>query len=354
MVAALFEGDINYAVTVFGKPRSLEAVTVPNNYSLPNDVINCVDVDFVFYPNVELFRVFRFGRGSSNLVLFSLQTHASSLKSGRPKTFIGAGIFARAGVDPEALVKALRDLLKGAQKALLKDDKFIVEGIGVQEKRLLTIPESIDLVRLPRAAWFSADHAQTSKHTFIEPTNTGVSTPEQFFERVLSFPYAFGGNTFFCQDERIINDCRARNDEFDVMSSTAVFERATHVFADLYNKQNQIINELKIKKREIAAFKKDLKLDNVDDQKIQNPVKRNTFHFQQNTKLNNEKNYQYHDAVLQKTNHLGQHRYYTSQAAWLPYLKTFVIVVLIFVFFAIAYLVVNQLVHGNVFENLNK
>lgn len=349
MVAALFEGDINYAVTVFGKPRSLEAVTVPNNYSLPNDVINCVDVDFVFYPNVELFRVFRFGRGSSNLVLFSLQTHAFSLKSGRPKTFIGAGIFARAGVDPKALVKALRDLLAGAQKALLKNDRFIVEGIGPQEKRLLTIPESTDLVRSPQAAWFSVSPTQTLKHLCIEPSTTGIDTPEQFFERVLSFPYAFGSNTFFCKDERVINDCRARSDEFDVMSSTAVFERATHFFVDLYNKQNQIIGELKIKNREILELRKNLKLNNVDDQKVLNQVENNPLHLQQNKRLNTYKNNQYDEDLQQKNRHLSQPSNSFSTPVWLPYVKTLIIVILIFVFFAFAYLVVNQLVHGNVF-----
>jgi hypothetical protein len=354
MVAALFEGDINYAVTVFGKPRSLEAVTVPNNYSLPNDVINCVDVDFIFYPNVELFRVFRFGQGSSSAVLFSLQTHAFSLNSGRPKTFIGAGIFARSGVDPEALVKALRDLLKGAQKALLKDGKFIVESIGAHEKRLLSIPESVDLARSPHAAWFSFNAPQPAKHILIKSTKTGVDTPEQFFERVLSFPGAFGSNTFFCLDERVINDCRARSDEFEVMSSTSVFERASLTFANLQSKQSQFINELKIKNQEISYSKKNRKLNDFDEQKPQNLVKNNPFPFRYNVKLDNYENRQRYDDTQQKKYYQTRRSSHSDAPAWLPYVKTLLIVFLIFALFGAAYLVVNQLVHGNFFKNLDK
>ena len=256
MVAALFEGDLKYGVTVFGKPRSLEAVTVPSDYPLPCDVINCVDVDFIFYPGVELFRVFRVGDDANGVTLFSIQTHAYSFNSSRPKPFIGAGIFARAGVRPEALVQALRDLMRGAQNALVRDGKFIVHGIGTQEKRLLVIPDSVDAVRAPNAAWFPVQPVQSGKHILIVPTATGVSTPEQFFERVLSFPYAFTSNTFFCQDPRVVNDCRERSSEFDVMSSTAVYERACRNFANLYNKQASLASELSSKSKEIAALQR--------------------------------------------------------------------------------------------------
>lgn len=254
MVAALFEGDLKYGVTVFGKPRSLEAVTVPSEYPLPCDVINCVDVDFIFYPGMELFRVFRVGDDANGVTLFSIQTHAYSFNSSRPKPFIGAGIFARAGVRPEALVQALRDLMHGAQNALVRDGKFIVQGIGTHEKRLLVIPDSVEAVRAPNAAWFPVQPVQTGKHVLIVPTATGVSTPEQFFERVLSFPYAFTSNTFFCQDPRVAKDCRERTSEFDVMSSTAVYERACKNFASIYTKQASLVSELSSKNKELAAL----------------------------------------------------------------------------------------------------
>jgi hypothetical protein len=70
----------------------------------------------------------------------------------------------------------------------------------------------------------------------------------------LSFPYAFTSNTFFCQDPRVINDCRERSSEFDVMSSTAVYERACRNFTNLYNKQASLANELSSKSKEIAAL----------------------------------------------------------------------------------------------------
>ncbi len=267
---------------------------------------------------------------------------------------IGAGIFARSGVDPEALVKALRDLLKGAQKALLKDDKFIVESIGAHEKRLLSIPESVDLARSPNAIWLSFYPSQPAKHILIKPTRTGVDKPEQFFERVLSFPYAFGSNTFFCQDERVINDCLARSDEFEVLSSTAVFEHASLTFANLQSKQSQFIHELKIKNQEIAEFKKNKKLNNFDDQKTQNLIRNNTLPFRHDEKLNSFDKRQYYVGVQQGNRRHTQGDQYSVASVWLPYVKTLLIVFLIFALFFLAYLVVNLLVDGNLFKKLDK
>ena len=229
MVAALFEGDLRYALTVFGKPKGLDAVIAPDGYALPPTLTlrTIVDVDFVMEPDTELFRVHRF-QDEQGLTFFSLQTFARSTNSSRPGPFIGAGIFARAGVDPVAMVTALRDLLGAAQRALTANHRFTVDEIGDNEKRLLAIPSSVDAVRAAQSPWIPYGELESGKHCFVEASTSGANTPEQFFQTALTMPFAFSRNSFYSDNAALIANCRARADEFDVRSLEGVYARVEH------------------------------------------------------------------------------------------------------------------------------
>ena len=233
MVAALFEGDLRYALTVFGKPKGLDAVIAPDGYALPPTLTlrTIVDVDFVMEPDAELFRVYRF-EDQLGLTFFSLQTFARSLDSGRPGPFIGAGIFARAGVDPVAMVTALRDLLGAAQLALTEKHCFTVDEIGDNEKRLLAIPSSVDAVRAAQSPWIPYMELESGKRLFVEASTPSANTPEQFFQIVLALPFAFSRNSFYSDNPALIANCRARADEFDVMSLEGVYARVERYTRD--------------------------------------------------------------------------------------------------------------------------
>jgi hypothetical protein len=239
MVAALFEGDLRYGVSVFGKPTSLDGIITPDNYALPNTLRQTVGVDFIFYEGVELFRAFRIEGDANNLTLFSIQTHAFSISSGRAGPFIGAGIFARAAVNPVALVKALRELLHGAQAVLMRDGRFIVEEIGAKEKRLVSIPDSVDAVPDRNGYWFEKPiNTNHSKHMLILPNAAGVKSAEEFFANVMHDPYAYSRNAFFCTNSRVADDCRQRSDEFDVLTVDKVLGRHRLAYEALVHKNN--------------------------------------------------------------------------------------------------------------------
>jgi hypothetical protein len=171
MVATLFEGDLRYALAVFGKPKGVEAVITPENFALPATLRSIVEVDFILQPSVELFRVYRVVAGAQGLTFFSLQTYARSRDSSRPGPYIGAGVFASAGVDVVALVQALRDLLRSAQAALTKDHTFTVETIGVNEMRLLSVPDSVDRIRAPDVKLTPVMASLPAKHSFVIPSS---------------------------------------------------------------------------------------------------------------------------------------------------------------------------------------
>jgi hypothetical protein len=250
MVAALFEGDLRYGLTVFGKPTSLDGILTPNNYVLPDTLRRCVDVDFTFYEGVELFRAFRFEDDANNLTLFSIQTHAYSISSGRAGPFIGAGIFARAAVNPVSLVKALRELLHGAQAVLMRDGRFIVQEIGANEKRLVNIPDSIDTVPNRYGHWLDKPiKTSHAKHMLILPSAAGVKSPEEFFSNVIFNPYAYSSNSFYCEDIRVTNDCKQRSNEFDVLANEKALERHCLVFAQLVYKKSEYEQALALKEK---------------------------------------------------------------------------------------------------------
>jgi hypothetical protein len=248
MVAALFEGDLRYGLTVFGKPTSLDGLLTPINYGLPDTLRRCVDVDFTFYEGVELFRAFRFEDDANQLTLFSIQTHAYSISSGRAGPFIGAGIFARAAVNPVALVKSLRELLQGAQAVLMRDGRFIVQEIGANEKRLVNIPDSVEAVPDRTGHWFDKPiKTSHTKHMLILPSAAGIKSPEEFFSNVIYDPYAYSRNAFFCADPRVANDCRQRSEEFDVLTVDKVLERHRLAFDGLIQKINSSQKTLTLK-----------------------------------------------------------------------------------------------------------
>ena len=257
MVAALFEGDLRYALTVFGKPKGLDAVIAPDGYALPPTLTlrAIVDIDFVMEPDAELFRVYRL-EDDQGLTFFSLQTFARSLDSSRPGPFIGAGIFARAGVDPVAMVKALRDLLRAAQLALTANHCFTVDEISDNEKRLLVIPSSVDAVRAAQSPWIPYVQLESRKKCFVKASKAGANTPEQFFQAVLSLPFAFSRNSFYSDNQALIASCRARANDFDVMPLEDVYARVErhthHALVERAQCQQQLVDLKKQHQRDFS------------------------------------------------------------------------------------------------------
>ena len=250
MVAALFEGDLRYGLTVFGKPTGLDGLLTPDNYVLPDTLRRCVDVDFTFYEGVELFRASRCEHDATQLTLFSIQTHAYSIGSGRSGPFVGAGIFARAAVNPVALVKALRELLQGVKEALMRDGRFIVQEIGANEKRLIIIPDSVDAVPDRNGYWFDKPiKTSHSKHMLILPSAAGIKSPEEFFSNIMFDPYVYSRNSFYCEDTRVANDCKQRSNDFDVIANEKALERHRLAYAELIHEKIEYEQVLALKEK---------------------------------------------------------------------------------------------------------
>lgn len=218
MVAALFEGDLRYALAIFGKPRTIDGVIVPSSFALPNGLTlrGAVEYDLELPPGVELFRVLRLPE-SQGLTLFALCKSARGYESGREGCFIGTGVFAAAGVDPRAVVQSLREMLANAEQALIDDNrKFTVETIGENVKRRLAVPDSADSVRNTNAPFVLPIAASNQKGLMIRPSS-GLHSPELFFEMATLCPDAFAQNTFFCADESVIQACQINTQDFRVL-----------------------------------------------------------------------------------------------------------------------------------------